>query len=400
MTKDWSQKADGNYRVPIRSWSGGREYGNINSSAAFFNHHAHSSEDSFVSIIDNTCPHPRGGIHRGGENSDINTTSPYEGTSTRTSSDDYDISIDSHSVLAGCTDTIVYDAVCANTVSEGTDGMNAAFAVYGQHDQSNSDKTDAISTSVEKKESDETVGGGVHNNALEKAHYQRKQRGRHGKKLREYIDNLKENRDMKIIEREYAQERADETKRLVTKAVLSKMKAERSSRMFCKSDNAGTDKDVEITEKIIPAITDDKIGTLFNRVRTQEIQKKYLDQIAETQRLRKEKKLSVDKLKQRLDKRAYILRKKYDDKIPSTKLWEREQIKDSSPQQSKFEEESNATQRLALLPSQVEALAERLSKPYQGEQSSTTSCIRFSDFDRWKRQNGVLADQNVFSSEL
>lgn len=416
----------------IRSWSGGHIHGNIVKCSSFF-------DDSDTSISDTSCC--------------LNIDSDSFGDSFSGNShegDDFNITGDSSNAYVSDSEYLVTNKLASIPSDQSKKEFNDMHKTWifqlqrnlkqrKQQSQENSLRKfkrntmhrrliikearrkgkvgyDASTKAAKygKMERPKTRPSVVENNASTRAdeeECQRRKAGRarrHKKQLKEYIEGLKEKREMEIVEIEYAREKFEETKRNVTRAVLSKIKAGRSPRDDCKSTHIPP-RCIrnEDEQTLIPIETATAMG---GRERMKQIQQKYLEQFAETQRLRKEKETETEKLKRRLDKRALILKSKYDEKVPSSKLWERKKDDTHDPSDchnfptKRMSNDSTRTscnegsssenmKRHALLPSEVAALTERLTKSNQIEGISTVC----NDYDQWKRQNGVMGHQKVLS---
>jgi hypothetical protein len=452
----------------IRSWSGGHIHGNIVKCSSFF-------DDSDTSISDTSCC--------------LNIDSDSFGDSFSGNShegDDFNITGDSSNAYVSDSEYLVTNKLASIPSDQSKKEFNDMHKTWifqlqrnlkqrKQQSQENSLRKfkrntmhrrliikearrkgkvgyDASTKAAKygKMERPKTRPSVVENNASTRAdeeECQRRKAGRarrHKKQLKEYIEGLKEKREMEIVEIEYAREKFEETKRNVTRAVLSKIKAGRSPRDDCKSTHipprcirnedeqtlipietatamGGRERMKQIQQIHLEQLaetqrlkkekeTETEKQVMEGRERMKQIQQKYLEQFAETQRLRKEKETETEKLKRRLDKRALILKSKYDEKVPSSKLWERKKDDTHDPSDchnfptKRMSNDSTRTscnegsssenmKRHALLPSEVAALTERLTKSNQIEGISTVC----NDYDQWKRQNGVMGHQKVLS---
>ena len=415
-----------------RSWSGGHIHGNIVKCSSFF-------DDSDTSISDTSCC--------------LNIDSDSFGDSFSGNShegDDFNITGDSSNAYVSDSEYLVTNKLASIPSDQSKKEFNDMHKTWifqlqrnlkqrKQQSQENSLRKfkrntmhrrliikearrkgkvgyDASTKAAKygKMERPKTRPSVVENNASTRAdeeECQRRKAGRarrHKKQLKEYIEGLKEKREMEIVEIEYAREKFEETKRNVTRAVLSKIKAGRSPRDDCKSTHIPPRCNRNEDEQtLIPIETATAMG---GRERMKQIQQIHLEQLAETQRLKKEKETETEKLKRRLDKRALILKSKYDEKVPSSKLWERKKDDTHDPSDchnfptKRMSNDSTRTscnegsssenmKRHALLPSEVAALTERLTKSNQIEGISTVC----NDYDQWKRQNGVMGHQKVLS---
>jgi len=449
--------------VPIRSWSGGRVYEDIVKCSSFFNNDSGSSSD-FESVKIEQVVEDN---HVGQNSIDNNSTSSPELGSSELYDDEF-YSTDANNSIDSSSSTSRADSFVQNISSDVNLSDSNDSSVGHIHSQSNleiehecKDRLDANSKhkswlaklqnamNSSKRETEEKVmrklqrdtarririieqarsKGKVGYDAItvaaqhgkmiqatkqqddsddapldqEERARQKETRRRHKKMYKQYLDELVQKREMELLEVQYAEEQVNETKKRVTQIVLSKMKNRKKPIV---DDFIDAKEDMPKGGRILKPMPCVENATERNNV-ISIIQAKYLEQMAEVQRVRKQKEMEAEKLKRRLDKRASILRRKYDTKLPALKPWgpcggESDESKEpeqpparntSDPDGHEVAEDtSEEGERCILSPSRVDALTKRLTKT-----SKHDSMVNCTDFDQWRRQNGVLAHQHVFS---
>ena len=249
----------------------------------------------------------------------------------------------------------------------------------------------------------------------EKNQYNRKMIQRQSRiKYRKYLKSIIQRREMKGIKEENAIMQAEKMKRKATQMVLDEIR-HKSEALKSISTNLNKVKEISNEKKDDEIKQGEQIlhNVGYDALKIQEFKKRYSAKFAMITLDRQMKKRETERLKRRLEKRAAILRRQYEENLTDVKLVEKqanESTPHEQPENHNKAKEHNCTRHrqteiisvkepqkknIILTPSKVKALAARLSNREDVKKKSNS---KHGDdtFDEWKHKNRLNLNQKVF----